>query len=514
MSGSKSSSHGGSAVEAAPSAATLDEPLTLTVHSLPTASTALAREPAKTRAGRWKMLLLFLVCASPVIASYLTYYVIRPEGRRNYGELIDPQRPMPALSGVNAQGQTVPLDQLRNQWLFISVADSACDAQCLSHLYLQRQLREGLGREKDRLDWVWLRTGSLELTAAAAPGHRNRRGAAHGRGRHCAVAAACAGGAPERPPVRGGPPGQLDDAFPRECGAATRAARSGPLAARVQFLGPGGALTMDDVALYDYSPTLTLMALGILIALGPLAWVWLRNRQASSAQRLAWLTAVTLFLTFDLVLFGAFTRLTDSGLGCPDWPGCYGSASPLGARADIAAAQAAMPTGPVTFPKAWIEMIHRYLATGVGVLILVLAVASWRERHRVQAPLFWPFFTLFWVCLQGAFGALTVTMKLFPAIVTLHLLGGMALLALLRLQAVRYQQTLQGAASFGVGGALRQHPRLRAGPVAGVWSGVDADCPGRLGQHQLRGAGVSRFPDLPGQLVASHGFLHRVSVVA
>jgi heme a synthase len=220
---------------------------------------------------------------------------------------------------------------------------------------------------------------------------------------------------------------------------------------------------MDDVALYDYSPTLTLMALGILIALGPLAWVWLRNRQASSAQRLAWLTAVTLFLTFDLVLFGAFTRLTDSGLGCPDWPGCYGSASPLGARADIAAAQAAMPTGPVTFPKAWIEMIHRYLATGVGVLILVLAVASWRERHRVQAPLFWPFFTLFWVCLQGAFGALTVTMKLFPAIVTLHLLGGMALLALLRLQAVRYQQTLQGTASFGLGGALRQHPRLRAG---------------------------------------------------
>jgi hypothetical protein len=164
MSGSKSSSHGASAVEAAPSAATLDEPLTLTVHSLPTASTALTRDPATTRTGRWKMLLLFLVCASPVIASYLTYYVIRPEGRRNYGELIDPQRPMPALSGVNAQGQTVPLEQLRNQWLFISVADSACDAQCLSHLYLQRQLREGLGREKDRLDWVWLRTGSLELT--------------------------------------------------------------------------------------------------------------------------------------------------------------------------------------------------------------------------------------------------------------------------------------------------------------------------------------------------------------
>ena len=66
------------------------------------------------------------------------------------------------------------------------------------------------------------------------------------------------------------------------------------------------------------------------------------------------------------MLFGAFTRLTDSGLGCPDWPGCYGSASPVGAVAHIAAAQAAMPTGPVTHGKAWIEMLHRYLATGVG----------------------------------------------------------------------------------------------------------------------------------------------------
>ena len=72
---------------------------------------------------------------------------------------------------------------------------------------------------------------------------------------------------------------------------------------------------------------------------------------------------LTLFLTFDLVLFGAFTRLTDSGLGCPDWPGCYGSTSPVGADHHIAAAEAAMPTGPVTQSKAWIEMVHRYIAT-------------------------------------------------------------------------------------------------------------------------------------------------------
>jgi hypothetical protein len=140
-----------------------DEPLTLTVHSLPRADAA--DTSAMTRAGRWKMLLLLLVCASPVIASYLTYYVIRPEGRRNYGELIDPQRPLPAIVGLDASGAEVPLTRLRDQWLFISVADSACDKVCEKHLFLQRQLRETLGKDKDRLDWVWLRTGARELTA-------------------------------------------------------------------------------------------------------------------------------------------------------------------------------------------------------------------------------------------------------------------------------------------------------------------------------------------------------------
>ena len=196
--------------------------------------------------------------------------------------------------------------------------------------------------------------------------------------------------------------------------------------------------------LYDLAPVARLMLLGVVIALGPLAWVWLRNRHAPPAQRLRVLTLVTLFLTFDLVLFGAFTRLTDSGLGCPDWPGCYGSASPVGASTSIAAAQSAMPSGPVTFSKAWIEMIHRYLATAVGVLILVLALASWVERRRVSVSYLWPLATLVWVCLQGAFGALTVTMKLFPAIVTLHLLGGLGLLALLCAQSSGYALAAPG----------------------------------------------------------------------
>ncbi|MEQ1657388.1 MAG: COX15/CtaA family protein, partial [Hylemonella sp.] len=218
---------------------------------------------------------------------------------------------------------------------------------------------------------------------------------------------------------------------------------------------------MDAPALYDLAPALRLMLMGLVLAGGPLAWIWLRQRQASTMRRLQALTVLTLFLTFDLVLFGSFTRLTDSGLGCPDWPGCYGNASPVGAHAEISSAQQAMPTGPVTHGKAWVEMIHRYLATGVGVLILVLAAVSWREHVRqqrgstdVQSP-WWATLTLVWVCVQGAFGALTVTMKLFPAIVTLHLLGGLLLLALLCLQAVRYAQMHDTAATLTMPPGLR-----------------------------------------------------------
>jgi cytochrome c oxidase assembly protein subunit 15 len=187
-------------------------------------------------------------------------------------------------------------------------------------------------------------------------------------------------------------------------------------------------------ALVDFAPTLRLALLALTVALLPLGVVWLRQRGRDTRARIAALTAVTLFLTFDLIVFGAFTRLTDSGLGCPDWPGCYGEASPLGARDDIQAAQAAMPSGPVTFSKAWIEMIHRYLAMTVGVLILVMAVVSWVERRRLPHSPWWPTATLGWVIVQGLFGKYTVTLKLYPAIVTLHLLGGLVLLALLVLQ--------------------------------------------------------------------------------
>ena len=197
---------------------------------------------------------------------------------------------------------------------------------------------------------------------------------------------------------------------------------------------------MDTTPLFDLSPLASLLLLAALLALGPLAWVWWRGgaNQSLLAKRHS-LTVWVLFLTFDLVVFGAFTRLTDSGLGCPDWPGCYGQTSPWGAQQAIRAAEAALPSGAVTWSKAWIEMIHRYFATAVGALVLFLAFASsWRSKasgpgtERLGMGLAW--FTLAWILLQGAFGALTVTMKLFPLIVTLHLMGGLVLLALLAWQ--------------------------------------------------------------------------------
>ena len=214
---------------------------------------------------------------------------------------------------------------------------------------------------------------------------------------------------------------------------------------------------MTVPAAVDLAPLAQVLLVGAMLASLVLGWVWLRARGQSGQAWQHRLAVLTLVLTFDLVVFGAFTRLTDSGLGCPDWPGCYGHASPVGAADHIGAAQLAMPSGPVTHGKAWVEMLHRYLATGVGGLILVLAVASWREQRGTagfrggSVMGWWPTATLLWVCLQGAFGAWTVTMKLRPAIVTLHLLGGMALLAMLCVQVERNTRRLTACTPVRLG---------------------------------------------------------------
>ena len=139
-----------------PNTAPRDEPLPLTVHSLPAPGAAMQGDARRIWQGRWKMIIVALVCATPVLASYFTYYVIRPEGRRNHGELIEPQRPLPDVAATGLDGRTIRLPTLKDQWLLVSVAGGACEAACQQYLYLQRQMREGLGKDKERLDWVWL----------------------------------------------------------------------------------------------------------------------------------------------------------------------------------------------------------------------------------------------------------------------------------------------------------------------------------------------------------------------
>ena len=192
----------------------------------------------------------------------------------------------------------------------------------------------------------------------------------------------------------------------------------------------------------EHSKILQLALTGLLIASLPLSVVW----AAKGGDKYRKLIVVTLFLTFDLIIFGAFTRLSDSGLGCPDWPGCYGHANPLQAHEQIQAAQAVMPDGPVTVSKAWIEMIHRFFAMAIGVLIIAIVIASWRlwrqQKKAEHAPPL-AFSLLFFVCVQGAFGAWTVTLKLQPLIVTIHLLLGMLLLAMIAWLAARQSPQLQ-----------------------------------------------------------------------
>lgn len=149
--------------------------------------------------------------------------------------------------------------------------------------------------------------------------------------------------------------------------------------------------------------------------------------------------AATIFTVFVIVL-GAFTRLVDAGLGCPDWPGCYGHILwPMDAE-DVAAANAAFPDTPVEHDKTWPEQVHRLLASSLGLFCIALVIFAWRQRrvHMDQlAPFKLPFFLLGLILLQGAFGRWTVTLNLWPQVVTTHLLGGFATLSLLWLLTLR-----------------------------------------------------------------------------
>jgi cytochrome c oxidase assembly protein subunit 15 len=159
------------------------------------------------------------------------------------------------------------------------------------------------------------------------------------------------------------------------------------------------------------------------------------------------LVVATLLATLALVMLGAYVRLTNAGLGCPDWPGCYGKLSPTYAADQIQAAEVVAPEGPVSQPKAWREMIHRYFASFVGVMILAIAIQALNNRRRrfvdpddPAGKVGLPLALVLIVVLQGLFGKWTVTLLLKPVIVTSHLLGGMTLVALLAWLSARHLQ--------------------------------------------------------------------------
>ncbi|MGB5103606.1 MAG: COX15/CtaA family protein [Steroidobacteraceae bacterium] len=150
-------------------------------------------------------------------------------------------------------------------------------------------------------------------------------------------------------------------------------------------------------------------------------------------------------IALGVVVLGAWVRLGDAGLGCPDWPGCYGHLTVGQAVENAEAANAAFPERPLEAEKALKEMIHRYLASGLGLLIIAIAVVAWLNRRDPAQPLRLPFFLVLLVVFQGLLGMWTVTLLLKPAIVSAHLAGGLATMSLLWWLSLRVHRTTRPA---------------------------------------------------------------------
>ena len=160
-----------------------------------------------------------------------------------------------------------------------------------------------------------------------------------------------------------------------------------------------------------------------------------------------------------VVLLGAYTRLVDAGLGCPDWPGCYGFLSVPESADEVKIAEQAYPHAPVEAEKAWPEMIHRYFAGTLGLIIALLAFLAIKARKDASQPLVLPLFLLALVIFQAALGMWTVTMGLLPVVVMGHLLGGFTTLALLWLLFLR----------LGDGNHKARSNRLRTLTIIGIF---------------------------------------------
>jgi len=144
-------------------------PLGMTVYDLPVPAEVAQADSKRTSMGRFNMLLVLLACAAPVVASYITYYWVRPDARRNFGELIQPTRALPAVAVQRLDGTALQLPELKGQWLLVSVAGGACNATCQQHLYLQRQILVGLGKDRPRTEWVWLVNDKADIAPALRP---------------------------------------------------------------------------------------------------------------------------------------------------------------------------------------------------------------------------------------------------------------------------------------------------------------------------------------------------------
>ncbi|MDT0595136.1 COX15/CtaA family protein [Glaciecola petra] len=175
------------------------------------------------------------------------------------------------------------------------------------------------------------------------------------------------------------------------------------------------------------------------------------------------LVLASIFLALVVIILGAYTRLTDAGLGCPDWPGCYGHLGVPQTEAHIDAANEAFPERPVEAEKAWNEMIHRYFASALGFFILVIAIwAAVKHFKGTAGPVKLPLLLLILVCFQGALGMWTVTLNLLPVVVMAHLLGGFTVLSclfLLYLRLTPYRipggdSYIRSMAKFGVIGIV------------------------------------------------------------
>ena len=451
----------------------LDEPLGLTVHSLPSPQRSGARPTRSApRAGRWKMLAVLLVCAAPVIASYFTYYVVRPEGRRNYGELIDPQRPLPALTATTLRRQAgaaavaqgpVAAGQRGRRRLRRRCARSTCtcSASCARAWARRRTGSTGSGWSPttrpcaDALQPALAQATVLRVTGAQlaqwlapAPGQQLAD--------HLYVV---------------DPHGQLDDALsrrpwtpPARAKAKRDLERLLRASAAWDKAGPAGS-PWTRSSLYDLAPA---PAPACCWASWSRSGRWPGSGCATArpapARRLQALTAAD---AVPHLRPGAVRRLHAPdrfGPGLPRLARLLRQRQPgRRARARSARRRPRMPTGPgharqgldrdgPPLPRHRRRRAdHRRWRS-----------RTWLQRKRGASPVQslvarrsrWS-----WVCLQGAFGALTVTMKLFPAIVTLHLLGGLVLLALL-CRAGR-GATAQAAAAARAGG--RRAGAARAG---------------------------------------------------